>query len=73
MNPAKPLVSRRTKNHSKGIEGFGSYAKQIWYQERGVSHYHFPLSLRAVESRLTHRPENVLKQFLKSYFCYGSP
>ena len=47
-----------------------SYAKHILYQYRGVSQYHFPLYLKEVEYRVTHRQENVFKQFLKIY-CGG--
>ena len=34
VNHAKAFVSRRTKNHINGIEGFWSYAKHILYQYR---------------------------------------
>ena len=70
---AKTLVSRRTKNHINGIEGFWSYAKHILYQYRGVSKYHFPMYLKEIEYRFNHRQENVFKQFLKIYFGYVSP
>ncbi len=73
VNHAKTLVSRRTKNHINGIEGFWSYAKHILYQYRGVSKYHFPMYLKEVEYRFNHRQENVFKQFLKIYFGYVSP
>lgn len=73
VNHAKTFVSRRTKNHINGIEGFWSYAKHILYQYRGVSKYHFPMYLKEVEYRLNHRQENVFKQFLKIYFGYVSP
>lgn len=45
---AKTLVSRRTKIHINGIEGFWSDAKHILYQYRGVSKSHFPLYLKAI-------------------------
>ncbi len=73
VNHTKTLVSRRTKNHVNGIEGFWSYAKHILYQYRGVSKYHFPMYLKEVEYRFNHRQENVFKQFLKIYFGYVSP
>ena len=57
VNHAKTLVSRRTKNHINGIEGFGSYAKHILYQYRGVSKYHFPMYLKEIECRFNHRQE----------------
>ncbi len=73
VNQANALVSRRTKNHMNGIEGFWSYAKHIWSQYRGVSKYHSPMYLKEVADRFNHRQENVFKQFLKIYFGYVSP
>ena len=73
VNHAKTLVTRRTKVHINGIEGFWRYAKHIVYQYRGVSKYHFPMYLKEIEYRFNHRQENVFKQFLKIYFGYVSP
>ena len=72
-SPAQPLVSRRMQRPIKGLEGFGRYVKHLLDQDRGVSKSPCPMSLKAVESRLHHRQENVFKQFLKSYFVFDSP
>ncbi len=55
-----------------GIEGFWSYAKDILYNYRGVSKYHFPMYLKEVEYRFNHRKENLFKLFLHIYFGYVS-
>lgn len=73
MSHAKTLMSRWTKHHLKGIEGFWRYAKHILYQERGVSNYHFPLYLKEVDYCFDHRQENVFQQLLMSYCSYVSP
>ena len=73
VNHTKAFVSRRTKNHINGIEGFGSYAKHILYHYRGVSKYHFPMYLKEIEYRFNHRTENLFKRFRQIYFGYVSP
>lgn len=72
VNHSKSLIDKRTKNHINGIEGFWSYAKPILYNYRGVSKYHFPLSLKEIEY-LNHREENIFKDFIRIYFRYISP
>jgi transposase len=73
VNHSKDFVSRRTKNHINGIEGFWSYAKHVLYNYRGVSRYHFPMYLKEIEYRYNHRKDNVFKLFLNLYFGYVSP
>jgi transposase len=73
VNHSKDFVSKRTKNHINGIEGFWSYAKHILYNYRGVSRYHFPMYLKEIEYRYNHRGENIFKLFIKLYFGYVSP
>lgn len=67
------LVHRRTKNHINGIEGFWSFAEHILYNYRGVSKYHFPLYLKEIEYRFSHRKENLFELFLRCFFGYVSP
>lgn len=71
LNHAKAFAYRG-KNHINGIEGFGSFAKHILYNYRGVSNYHFPMYLKEVEYRFNHRHENLFKLFLNIYFGYVS-
>jgi transposase len=73
VNHSKGFVSKKTKNHINGIEGFWSYAKHILYNYRGVSRYYFPMYLKEIEYRYNHRQENIFKLFLKIYFGYVSP
>ncbi|MBS0150364.1 MAG: IS1595 family transposase [Nitrospira sp.] len=73
VNHSKSLVDRRTKHHINGIEGFWSFAKHILYNYRGVSKYHFPMYLKEIEYRFTHREENLFKLFLRCFFGYVSP
>jgi transposase-like protein len=63
VNHSKGFVSKKTKNHINGIEGFWSYAKHILYNYRGVSRYHFPMYLKEIEYRYNHRQENIFKLF----------
>ena len=72
VNHSKSIVDGRTKNHINGIEGFGSCAKHILYNYRGVSKYHFPMYLKEIEFRFNHRRDNLFKLFLKTFFGYAS-
>src|SRR3989339_725777 len=72
VNHSKDMVSKKTKNHINGIEGFWSFAKHILYNYRGVSKYHFPMYLKEVEYRFNHRQENLFKLLLSVYFGYVS-
>ena len=73
-NHSKALVNRRQpRNRINGIGGFWSYAKHLLSHYRGVSKYYFPMSLKEIEYRFTHRTENLFKRFLKIYFGDVSP
>ena len=61
-----------TKYHISGIEGFWSFAKHILNNYRGVSQYHFPMCLKEIEYRFSHRSENILKYFIHIYLGYVS-
>ena len=73
VNHAKSLVDRRTKNLINGIEGFWSFGRHILYTYRGMSKYHFPMYLKQIEYRFSHRRDNLFKLFLHTFFGYISP
>lgn len=53
----KPKAKGR--GHLNSIEGFWSYAKNWFYQYRGIPHHHFHLYLKEIEFRFNHRNEDL--------------
>lgn len=47
--------------HINGIEGFWSYAKQLFLKCHGVDPEHFPLYLKEYEFRFNHRNEDLIQ------------
>ena len=53
----KELVNNH--NHTNGIEGFWSFAKERFHKYHGISKTNYPLYIKEMEFRFNHRNENV--------------
>jgi|GEM_PF-5398169 len=68
--PCLPPAARFSPHiHINGIERFGSFAKRILHDYRGVSKYNFPVYRKEAEYRFNHGDDGPFKLFMS--ICFG--